>query len=167
MITQEDVKLKTEERFWSKIKFGEPDECWEWQASVGSHGYGMFGLGWVNKKSRVTTVHTYIFKCLFGMYSKKLWVLHTCDNRKCCNPSHLWLGTQQQNNADMVEKGRARKAIGSKAGKAILNEEKVIEIKRRILIGNEAQKEIAIEFGVKPCVISNIKRNVIWKSVQL
>lgn len=99
-----DVKKKPAiDRLLEKISKGEPDECWPWNAGVGSWGYGGF---WING----TTIHAsraaYIL--LVGPVPDDKVVCHSCDNPICCNPSHLWVGTQQDNLEDCRRKGRAR-----------------------------------------------------------
>lgn len=69
------------------------DECWLWQGNVNSSGYGP---------------HRIVYKLLCGSISSNLYVLHDCDVRRCLNPKHLKLGTQQQNLQEMHHKGRGR-----------------------------------------------------------
>jgi hypothetical protein len=93
-------------RFLSHIvgKFTK-DECWEWDGAIfkGS-GYGQFG----SVKSGVFTAHRYSYQLFKGQIPDGMFVCHSCDNRKCFNPSHLWLGTPKDNVQDMVKKGRSK-----------------------------------------------------------
>lgn len=89
------------ERFWEKVAVGAPDECWEWQASKRSDGRGQFNWqGQPESGSRLAWIFTH------GPITNGLFVLHSCDNPPCCNPAHLWLGTQAENIADMWAKDR-------------------------------------------------------------
>ena len=90
----------TWKRFWSKVHVGLPEECWEWQANTG-RGYGMF---WFGKTPIVA--HRASWMMLRGPIPEGMNVLHKCDNRKCVNPNHLFIGTQSDNVQDMLQKGR-------------------------------------------------------------
>jgi len=98
-----------------------------------------------------------------GPIPKSIEVCHTCDNPRCVNPEHLFLGTKRDNQLDKVSKGRH--ATGSKNGAAILNEEAVAVIKQ-LLINGKSQKNIAKTFGVSISCISMINKEHIWKYVQ-
>ena len=104
------------ERFWSKVKIAAPGECWEWQASMNHLGYGQ---AWWGKKMR--SCHRIAYELGRGSIPDGLHVLHTCDNRKCVNPAHLWLGTHKENMADMIAKGRrgTRSPLAKGRGKQI------------------------------------------------
>ncbi len=93
-----------EDRFWSKVAIG--DGCWEWRARRNDSGYGQFRLdGKIQHASRVAWVLTH-----GAIPPETPHVLHNCpdgDNPACVRPSHLWLGTNADNVADKVAKGRA------------------------------------------------------------
>ena len=90
-------------RFHSKYKKGRVGECWEWQGSLSPNGYGRIAIG--RNKSPVYA-HRIAYVLAYGDIPIGVQVCHTCDNRKCVNPRHLWLGSQQDNLEDMRSKGR-------------------------------------------------------------
>lgn len=89
------------ELFWTKVRKGE--SCWEWQASVNSSGYGWFRFG---EKRTPTGAHRVAYVLANGPIPDGLQVLHRCDNPPCVNPTHLFLGTNGDNHADKLAKGR-------------------------------------------------------------
>lgn len=76
--------------------------CWEWTGGVNASGYGEMGIG---KHGRSLT-HRAGYEAFVGPIPDGMCVLHRCDNPPCFNPDHLFLGTRQENNLDMVAKGR-------------------------------------------------------------
>jgi len=87
-------------RFWPKVNVRLPEDCWEWQANL-AKGYGVFWFGKIPMMA-----HRLSWMMLRGPIPEGMNVLHKCDNRKCVNPNHLFLGTQSDNVQDMFCKGR-------------------------------------------------------------
>lgn len=76
--------------------------CWLWAAAAADTGYGVIRL-----RGRNLGAHRVAYAVHRGPVGNRM-VLHSCDNRTCVNPDHLFLGTAKDNAEDMVKKGRAR-----------------------------------------------------------
>lgn len=76
------------------------DGCWEWQGSL-SRGYGQ-----LTHQGKHQTAHRFSYQQFVGPVADGMWVLHTCDNRKCVNPLHLYQGDAVDNRADMLDRNR-------------------------------------------------------------
>lgn len=156
IITEKDI-----DRFWSKVKIGNPDECWEWQSSLDEKGYGHFQFSHNNPLGRDNPrSHRVSWVIRFGKIPENMCVCHTCDNRSCVNPDHLFLGTYEDNNKDRKEKGRS--AVGENAPTAKLTEKDVVLIKKLISKG-ATQRAIAKQFNVRHVTIGNIARGKTWR----
>src|SRR5580765_5892458 len=110
-------KIGAKKKFYSQID--KTGDCWEWKGSLNAGGYGKFAN---------TTASRAVWKYEYGNIPISMQVCHTCDNRKCCNPKHLFLGTITENMKDKNAKNRQAK--GSKIGSSILDEEKVLNIRK-------------------------------------
>lgn len=175
--------------FWKCVQVGAPGDCWLWMGRYYSHsGYGRFfafGYKWLS--------HRLAYHFHFGLRVDQWQVLHTCDNPPCCNPRHLFLGTNADNVADRVRKGRSARlagdlngsrihpesrprgaahpyvkhpeliARGSRHGNAKLTEQQV----RRILSRETEAEYLAWEFGVSIATIYSIWERKGWRHVQL
>lgn len=145
-------------RFWSKVRIAWPDDCWEWQAGTDTAGYGKF-----KRAGRTVRSHRYALLAAHDMLDTDKHVLHSCDNPPCCNPAHLRLGTNAENVADMVSRGR--QLAGEANGYAKLTEPDALKI-RQLASGGVMQREIAAAYGVSQQTISDIKLGKLWGHVK-
>lgn len=143
--------------FWRYVSAGGADECWEWQLGRTGGGYGK-----VKRGGRTLIAHRVAYELATGVSPGVLQVCHRCDNRLCCNPAHLFLGTALDNNRDKVAKGR--QARGETNGNAKLSEAQVREIRHRRASG-EGIVPLAREFGVAHTHISALCRLESWSHV--
>ena len=136
--------------------FNKGSGCWVWTGALaGKTGYGQFWL--CGKNAHPHRVSYELYK---GPVPEGLCVLHTCDNRACINPAHLFLGTYQDNHNDMHAKDRGN--VGERHGMHKLTAMDVRQIKRLHARGH-TQTKIGQFFGVWPSTISDIVRGILWK----
>lgn len=159
-----DYTPKDIARFWSKVAMtSDPDKCWEWTASRRRRGYGQFNLN-----GKILTSHRLAWELTKGEITGGLFVCHQCDNPSCCNPSHLFLGTNNDNVQDMVKKGRQapgeiKSRQGEKHGQHKLTAEQILSIRERYSKGGISQRKLAKEFFVTQANIWHIVNGMTWK----
>lgn len=159
--------------FWSKVdQSGGADACWPWIGSLGTEGYGQ-----VRINKRLVRTHRVAYELTNGPLDANLSVCHRCDNPPCCNPSHLFSGTQADNMADCSAKGRVpsgansslsrnkKRAKGEDNGLSKLTEHQVREIRLLCATSGKSKRSIARRFGVTDVLIGQIVRGKIWKHV--
>lgn len=100
-----DLDSRFMERFWAKVNVAGPHDCWEWTAGTDRAGYGRISLGGRGDR-RLVGAHRASWQIVNGPIPDGLFVLHSCDNPPCVNPQHLRVGTNADNMADMVVRGR-------------------------------------------------------------
>lgn len=124
-----DLKLSDSaaKRFWSKVD--QTGECWLWTAHRNRFGYGAFGVG-----QSVLRAHRVSFADHYGPIPAGLVVCHTCDNRACVRPSHLFLGTYRDNTQDAIAKGRFVKVVPAKRKEFCKNDHR-LSAEARIIDG--------------------------------
>ncbi len=141
------------DRFWSYVN-KQGTECWDWEGSSLSNGYGRIGFNCKQYRA-----HRVAFYLTTEIDPANKLVCHKCDNPGCCNPKHLFLGTNAENLKDRGTKGRT--ACGENQGGSKLTEKDVHEIR----VSNEAQKKIAALYGVTPASICQIRKYKLWKHI--
>lgn len=141
--------------------------CWEWIGAITDKGYGSLRIGSLKDGSRqVLGAHQVSYEIHYGS-RMGLFVCHKCDNRKCVNPKHLFLGTHQDNMDDMIAKGRdklgASNNPGEQNGNAKLTKRDVMEIVK--LFPYMKNTEIAEVYKVTHSTVSSIRRGKTWSDL--
>lgn len=137
--------------------------CWEWNRAISTGtGYGNISVGGMQ-----IGAHRASYIAHYGEIANCLCVCHRCDNRKCINPEHLFLGTKLENIQDAKAKGRLRPhrfANGERHNKGKLSEREVIEI-LVLIASRNSRRSIAARYGVNPSSIWQIASGKSWKYI--
>lgn len=150
------------DRFWSKVdKSAGADACWPWTRCVSTWGYGQFSV-----RGRYVTTHRFAWELTNGPIPHGAGyhgtvVMHSCDNRRCCNPAHLSLGTQQDNIADRDAKGRQNRPVGSRNGRARFTEAQVVAIREECAAGALGD-DLAVKYGLSGSAMSYLLSGKSW-----
>lgn len=185
----------TPENFWANVEINGSTQCWPWKLSCNPGGYG--NVGWHGKVYRAHRIayqlHHNVILPRARPSKTCAVVMHTCDNRICCNPAHLRLGTHLDNRRDCVAKGRDNSPRGDRNGSrthperlkrgdenvsrahpelfqgskhhnAFLNEEQVLAIRKQLADGARGS-QLAKAYGVTMAVIWKIRVRRTWRHV--
>lgn len=158
------------ERFLARVDRSNSVGCWLWPGAINNHGYGRVFL----PGRAEMYAHRYAWGLAFGAVPDGLRVLHHCDNPPCVKTEpdelfprgHLFLGTQAENLADCITKGRARRnpLRGSRSPTAKLTEADVVEM-RRLVAAGEPRRSVSAAFGVSESLLEKIVLRVRWAHV--
>lgn len=171
------------ERFLRHIdRSGGVDSCWLWTAAI-VRGYGAFHV----IRSKSVKAHRFAYELWIGPIPEGMCVCHTCDNPRCVNPAHLWLGTNAENTHDKIAKGRARyigqynPARGERNGHVThpertlrgesqhaskLTAELVRAIRADYGTGTTSCSELGVKYGVSNSTIHRIVRRTAWAHIE-
>lgn len=148
-----------DERLWSKVD--KTTTCWLWKGSL----CGSYGRIKKTGAKISTPTHRVSWELVNGTVPEGVLVLHKCDNRICVRPSHLFLGSYQDNTVDMIRKGRVNPRRGVENRSAKLNDTLVREIRSKYIEMELSQTELSREYGICQSRISSIVNNKAWKHV--
>ena len=176
-----DEWLKLAAIIKTKVVVDAETGCWVWPHAKSDRGYGQI---WSPAEKKVIFTHRIMCATTHGDLPPKAMACHTCDNRACCNPDHLYIGDAKTNADDMVGRGRAylqknpdkQRAIAAAGGRAIggrnlfakgeypsakLTPDEV----RRIRMDHRRARDIGAEYGVSRKTIESIRRREIWTKI--
>lgn len=155
--------LSARDRLFRAVEVDKMTECWNWTGSKDTYGYGHMKVG-----AKLVLIHRLSYEIYRGSIPDTLHVLHKCDNRACANPAHLFLGTNADNVADKIIKGRQPRRPnianrGSGNGYAKLSESDTMAI---LKANNVSQRELADRYGVSITQISRIRSGKRWQHLR-
>jgi hypothetical protein len=146
----------------SVIRFSDPAVCWGWSGGI-RHGYGFINL-WKDGRKTTEGAHRVSYRLHIGEVPRGLFVCHSCDNPLCSNPAHLFVGTQADNLADMVTKGRGRPGPprkGEDCNLAKLTENDV----RAIRASTMPVFAVVAHYNITPGTVWRIRTRKLWKHI--
>lgn len=147
--------------FWKKVAITtDDDKCWLWTGAIGTTGYGNVSLN-----GKFTNSHRVAWSYPDYAIPEGMYVCHTCDNRACCNPKHLWIGTPQDNTLDCVSKNRTNKPTGEDCSWCKVPNSLIPEIRERYSNGGVTQLELSKEYNVSKSTIGDIVNMKTHKNV--
>lgn len=142
--------------------FIDPTVCWPWPGARWRAGYGQ-----IRADHRLLKTHRLAYETFIGPVPDGLYVCHTCDNPPCCNPAHLFLGSHDDNMADMTSKGRRVLPVikrGAEHPNARLTPAAVVDIRSRVSAG-DSMRSVARRYNVAPEAVRRIVRRQMWAHV--
>lgn len=145
--------------FWNKVAITADDnQCWEWLAGVDTWGYGR-----IRVNRRMESAHRFAWSYPNYVIPDGMKICHSCDNPKCCNPKHLFLGTNKDNMEDRNAKGRQAKGEMMVMNKLVANQ--ILEIRKRYIDGDVTIANLARDYGVAWQTISDVITRKTWKHI--
>ena len=158
--------------YWNKINVPEdwkdhPEKCWLWITGKGGNGQ-VYGTFTIKSKTYHKSFRSnrFMYENCYGPIPNGILVCHHCDDPSCCNPLHLFLGTNQDNTTDMISKGRNIIVVGSDVGTSILIEENIVDIITNTLNGiYKNQQQILQKYGISDTELRRIINGKRWTHV--
>lgn len=159
------VRGSLADRFWAKVDRQGENDCWNWIASLDTRGYGNFGVPRNDGTGRfiMQRAHRVAWELENGspLQSSAQHLCHTCDNRKCVNPKHLFVGNPKLNMEDCSAKGRFNDRSGENNPRAKLTAKNVLDIRS----SKTSLSELAKQYGVAKSVVGYARRGLTWRGL--
>lgn len=146
--------------FWARVEKRGIDECWPFSGCTTTSGYGD-----IKSHQKRHLAHRVSFEIHKGAIPSGLFVCHSCDNPRCCNPAHLWLGRARENVRDMVAKGRHKPPClkGSENG----NSKLTAEIVTAMRLDPRPGTHIAAAYGLSAATVNAIRSGRTWRHIPM
>lgn len=160
-------RMTPEQRFWLYTRKGNPDECWKWLGYIPRGKYGL-GYGQLRDETKKRLpAHRFSYRLHKGPIPNGLIVCHKCDNPKCVNPNHLFLGTHKDNAEDRDRKGRGNPGVslGEKHGNSVITDKIVLEMRRLYRPRKVSQQFLADRFNCDRKTVSHVVRRSTWRHI--
>lgn len=160
-----EISQGTIERFWNYTDKNGPNGCWEWTGCLNDAGYGVLGRG---GSKRIIRAHRLAWLIMEGEIPEGMCLCHKCDNRKCVNTSHMFVGTRKDNNLDGRNKGRMSKPpvrLGVDNNKAKLTPDKVRRIRNEYAAGGTSHRKLGRKYGLDHSQIGHIVSGQHWRHI--
>jgi len=162
-------------KFWSRVEIKADHECWIWKGPTFERGYGQTSVA----RRFTTKAHRMAYMIATNRFIPAgMFICHRCDNPPCVNPSHLFVGTVQDNANDMKKKRRGtigeksvrrtnpeKTARGERHGNAKLNENKVVEMRSEYAAGGTSFPKVARKYGIDTSTAYAIIKRKSWSHV--
>lgn len=162
-IVDETYRCELKNKINQSVEIAE-NGCWNWtKAKNGDGRYGAMKVKCQGTSQKVLS-HRATWMSNVGKIPENYCVCHSCDNTICCNPDHLFLGTQKDNVRDMIMKGRRADFRGEKSGRAVLNDMIVKNI-RELRSQNLSINEISEKLNINRHTCKNVVCNRSWRHI--